>query len=232
MFPVSRTSHLHLSPIGTPYSCLVERCLWTAQLFGDDYEIRFWRVVASRLCCRAKILENLLDTAPSADSTFHIKSSRMDLQKGCVSEVAGHMGVKSDNTKPHFPAPAGIGTPVETTEFATSQTLDASSLPISAALDAISTGQTSLPSQDSDNLFVVSRWPSWACRRQLLRLDSAWDDFLVEADLMRAERRERLVGLAQRANTSELKRMYIGWLIRLGWLTGHNEKSQDCMFMC
>ncbi|KAF8570918.1 hypothetical protein P879_01295 [Paragonimus westermani] len=28
---------------------IVERCLWTAQLFGDSYEIRFWHVVANRL---------------------------------------------------------------------------------------------------------------------------------------------------------------------------------------
>ncbi|CAH8543253.1 unnamed protein product [Dicrocoelium dendriticum] len=32
-----------------PSDTLVERCLWTAQLFGDSYETRFWRVVANRL---------------------------------------------------------------------------------------------------------------------------------------------------------------------------------------
>ncbi|CAH8582253.1 unnamed protein product [Heterobilharzia americana] len=28
---------------------IVERCLWTAQLFGDVYEVKFWRLVANRL---------------------------------------------------------------------------------------------------------------------------------------------------------------------------------------
>ncbi|KAA3679173.1 uncharacterized protein DEA37_0006644 [Paragonimus westermani] len=28
---------------------IIERCLWTAQLFGDSYEIRFWHMVANRL---------------------------------------------------------------------------------------------------------------------------------------------------------------------------------------
>ncbi|OON22727.1 WD domain, G-beta repeat protein, partial [Opisthorchis viverrini] len=32
-----------------PSATIIERCLWTAQLFGDTYEIRFWRMVASRM---------------------------------------------------------------------------------------------------------------------------------------------------------------------------------------
>ncbi|KAF6777346.1 hypothetical protein AHF37_02996 [Paragonimus kellicotti] len=31
-----------------PDATIIERCLWTAQLFGDSYEIRFWRVAANR----------------------------------------------------------------------------------------------------------------------------------------------------------------------------------------
>ncbi|TGZ66944.1 hypothetical protein CRM22_005054 [Opisthorchis felineus] len=32
-----------------PSATIIERCLWTAQLFGDTYEIRFWRMVATRM---------------------------------------------------------------------------------------------------------------------------------------------------------------------------------------
>ncbi|KAK4470603.1 hypothetical protein MN116_006141 [Schistosoma mekongi] len=39
-------------------STIVERCLWTAQLFGDVYEVKFWRLVANRLLYERSIHNN------------------------------------------------------------------------------------------------------------------------------------------------------------------------------
>ncbi|KAH8871459.1 WD repeat-containing protein 11 [Schistosoma japonicum] len=37
---------------------IIERCLWTAQLFGDVYEVKFWRLVANRLLYKRSVHNN------------------------------------------------------------------------------------------------------------------------------------------------------------------------------
>lgn len=37
---------------------IIERCLWTAQLFGDVYEVKFWRLVANRLLYKKALHHN------------------------------------------------------------------------------------------------------------------------------------------------------------------------------
>ncbi|CAH8515540.1 unnamed protein product [Schistosoma turkestanicum] len=45
-----KTRHkLSTSFMNSSNTTIIERCLWTAQLFGDVYEVKFWRLVANRL---------------------------------------------------------------------------------------------------------------------------------------------------------------------------------------
>ncbi|CAH8557821.1 unnamed protein product [Schistosoma intercalatum] len=47
------TSFMNLSN-----TTIIERCLWTAQLFGDVYEVKFWRLVANRLLYKKALHHN------------------------------------------------------------------------------------------------------------------------------------------------------------------------------
>ncbi|VDQ12255.1 unnamed protein product [Trichobilharzia regenti] len=42
---------------------IIERCLWTAQLFSDVYEVKFWRLVANRLLYKKSV--NSFTNSPS-----------------------------------------------------------------------------------------------------------------------------------------------------------------------
>ncbi|XP_018646913.1 hypothetical protein Smp_137210 [Schistosoma mansoni] len=50
---VLSTSFMNLSN-----TTIIERCLWTAQLFGDVYEAKFWRLVANRLLYKKALHNN------------------------------------------------------------------------------------------------------------------------------------------------------------------------------